>query len=155
MFAECPAGGTTSPPIAIFLGGNDDGIDRDDPVTDIRVAVIDYYDKLDELYEHTAGDHIHHGYWAPDASGVDREAAQRRLVERLVDVGRIAPGSRVPDAGCGAGGTSVFLARELGCDVDGITVSGRQIRRAEQKAEEAGVAEATRLWHAFQMRARS
>jgi tocopherol O-methyltransferase len=107
--------------------------------------VGDYYDRLDELYEQTGGDHIHHGYWDPDRPDVNRVTAADTLVERVVTVGGVPAGGRVLDAGCGVGGTAVFLADRLDCAVDGITISARQIERAERKAADAGVGDRTRF----------
>jgi tocopherol O-methyltransferase len=102
-------------------------------------AVRDFYDRLDDIYEETAGDHIHHGYWEPGAPHVDREDAEDLLVRRLVEFTGVQSGARVLDAGCGVGGTAILLAAELGCAVEGITLSGKQADRARAKAEGAGV----------------
>jgi SAM-dependent methyltransferase len=41
----------------------------------------------------------------------------------------------VLDAGCGVGGTSLFLAQEYGFEVVGITLSSTQLRRAQRLAD--------------------
>jgi tocopherol O-methyltransferase len=47
-------------------------------------------------------------------------------------------GSTVLDVGCGIGGTSRHLAKEHGCQVTGITISGKQVELAAKLTFEAG-----------------
>jgi tocopherol O-methyltransferase len=108
-------------------------------VHDLHQAVGRYYDETIELYDDLWGDHIHHGYWDPDDLGVDRHSAQQRTVRELVAFAGFARDASVLDAGCGVGGPAVQLAAEYGCVVDGITLSGKQVERAGQKAAAAGV----------------
>ena len=71
----------------------------------------------------------------------DRHAAQQRTVRELASFAGIAPGSSVLDAGCGVGGPALYLAGELACMVDGITLSSKQVELANEKAAAAGVAD--------------
>lgn len=53
---------------------------------------------------------------------------------------QIGKHSRVLDVGCGIGGTSRYLAKNMGCDVVGITISGQQVQIGKRlTAREAGV----------------
>jgi tocopherol O-methyltransferase len=123
----------------------DTGLTLEGSVDDLHDAVRNHYDKLIDLYEDMWGEHIHHGYWDLDAPGAPRHRAQRRTVEELIAFGGIPSGARVLDSGCGIGASSMILASDLNCDVDGITLSAEQVRRATEKAAEAGVADRTRF----------
>jgi ubiquinone/menaquinone biosynthesis C-methylase UbiE len=48
---------------------------------------------------------------------------------------------KVLDAGCGIGGSSIFLASTLGCKVTGITLSERQVQQATGNAKQKGIDE--------------
>ena len=50
---------------------------------------------------------------------------------------KLPSGSNVLDVGCGIGGTSRYLAREYGCAVTGVTISGRQVDIARRLSSEA------------------
>jgi tocopherol O-methyltransferase len=108
-------------------------------------AVAKYYDDTLDLYDDLWGEHIHHGYWDEGDTSVERHAAQQRTVRELAAFAGVVPGSRVLDAGCGVGGPAIHLAAELGCTVEGVTLSERQVGLATDKAERAGVADRTRF----------
>jgi tocopherol O-methyltransferase len=85
------------------------------------------------------GEHIHHGYWAPEEAKktLPKEEAQVALIRLLLDISGVSQGDRVLDVGCGIGGTSRYLASQLGCTVTGITISTKQVEIAKRltKAE--------------------
>ena len=78
----------------------------------------------------TRGEHIHHGYFIEPTD--TKEVAQTRLIDLLVERSGLAAGSTVLDVGCGIGGTARYLAKEHGCKVIGITISGQQVRLARK-----------------------
>jgi tocopherol O-methyltransferase len=82
---------------------------------------------------------IHFGYWDENT---------RSHVESLINMNRalaswvgIRPGQRILDAGCGVGGSSIWLAKEYGVEVVGITLPASQITRAWRYAQQHGVAD--------------
>jgi tocopherol O-methyltransferase len=84
------------------------------------------------------GEHIHHGYFLrPEDT---KETAQVQLIELLLQLSSLSRRSNVLDVGCGIGGTTRYLAREYGCSVTGITISGTQVQMARNfTAKESGV----------------
>jgi cyclopropane fatty-acyl-phospholipid synthase-like methyltransferase len=94
--------------------------------------VADHYDDLDELYRAIWGEHVHHGLWRTGRETKDE--AVRALVTLAVERGKIGSGSRVVDVGCGYGATARVLAREIGAEVVGFTVSSAQREIALSRA---------------------
>src|SRR5262245_45772379 len=116
---------------------------RSESVSDTHVIprVEAHYDRLSWFYSKLWGEHIHHGYWETGDSRVPPEVAQVRLIEKLAGAARIERGCEVLDAGCGIGGSSLWLARERGCRVTGVTLSGRQSGMAVRSARRAGLSD--------------
>ncbi|KAK1771249.1 S-adenosyl-L-methionine-dependent methyltransferase [Phialemonium atrogriseum] len=98
-----------------------------------------HYDLASDYYLSLWGEHIHHGYWPTDESKArdSKEVAQISLIRLLLDLSQISSGSKVLDVGCGIGGTSRYLASQLGCSVTGLTISTKQVEIAKRltKAE--------------------
>jgi len=101
-----------------------------------KQVIRNHYDISTLFYRLLWGPHIHHGYWEGKESSA---RAQVQLTERLAALAEIAPGSRVYDIGCGMGGSSVWLARNLKCEVTGVTLSGFQRNWATWAASLRGV----------------
>lgn len=94
------------------------------------------------------GEHIHHGYYPTEESKANdtKERAQLRLIELLLEISQLKKSStkegasqplRVLDVGCGIGGTSRYLASELGATVTGITISTKQVEIAKRLTKAA------------------
>ncbi|KAK0739882.1 S-adenosyl-L-methionine-dependent methyltransferase [Apiosordaria backusii] len=100
-----------------------------------------HYDLASDYYLNLWGEHIHHGYWPPSSPDISKEEAQINLIRLLLETNQInqtpssSPSSeplKILDVGCGIGGTSRFLARELGAHVTGITISSKQVQTAKK-----------------------
>jgi len=59
------------------------------------------------------------------------------LIELLLERSALPKGSKVLDVGCGIGGTTRHLAKIHGCNVTGVTISGRQVEIAKKLTLEA------------------
>jgi tocopherol O-methyltransferase len=88
-----------------------------------------HYDNISWLYKFFWGSHIHHGYWEKDESP---QEAQENLIKKLVKEAGLKGKETVLDVGCGLGGSSRWLARNLECLVTGITLSPKQIKIATE-----------------------
>ena len=103
--------------------------------------IVDYYDScnidykliwnLDRSYA------MHFGYW--DEKVKNFSQSLERENEILAEMAKIKGSDVVLDAGCGVGGSSIFLAKKFGCKVVGITLSKKQAEQAIRNAERNGV----------------
>lgn len=120
--------------------GDEYAIPAPEPFTSfnaLKDRIKHHYEVCSDYYYSLWGEHIHHGYFTDPSD--TKEAAQTRLITLLLDKSALAPSSTVLDVGCGLGGTSRHLAREHGCRVTGVTISGRQVEMATRlSAQEAG-----------------
>jgi cyclopropane fatty-acyl-phospholipid synthase-like methyltransferase len=86
---------------------------------------------------------MHFGYY--DASVRGHKASLLKMNAVLAGYARIAPTDRVLDAGCGYGGSAIWLARHVGCQVVGITLVPAQVREARHNAARYQVADKARF----------
>jgi len=102
----------------------------------LRRRVVDYYEQCEGDYamvwDLRRSLAMHLGHW----DGRTRTLAQAltRQNEVLAERVGIHGGDRVLDAGCGVGGSAIFLARRFGCRVVGITLSAKQAHAARAHA---------------------
>jgi tocopherol O-methyltransferase len=104
--------------------------------TEYHNKIIQYYKETENAYKDSwdlkNSLSIHYGYW--DVFVKTFAQSLIRMNEIMMQLGRVREKDRVLDAGCGVGGSSIFLATLLGCRVTGITLSERQVEQATANA---------------------
>ena len=75
---------------------------------------------------------LHYGYH--EQPGTPHAVAVVDMIKKLATVARIIPTDYVLDAGCGVGGSSNWLAGNIGCKVVGIDITESQLEKARQHA---------------------
>ncbi|HEX7997268.1 MAG TPA: class I SAM-dependent methyltransferase [Pyrinomonadaceae bacterium] len=94
--------------------------------------IREHYDVASPYYTKLWGQHLHHGYY--ETGRESKEEAAENLIKLLVARSGLSHGSRVLDVGCGVGGTSIWLAKNLDCRVTGVSLSPVQIQMATEAA---------------------
>ena len=78
----------------------------------IKESIRRFYDIGSGYYSEIYGKHIHDGYYITGRES--RAEAQENLIRYLVEKAGIPRCAGVLDVGCGTGGSSIWLARNLG-----------------------------------------
>jgi tocopherol O-methyltransferase len=108
-------------------------------MTDQINKVLSYYKSTNFDYEHFWSGRralaLHFGYY--DAETKTHEASLMRLNEVLANLAQIKAKDIVLDAGCGYGGSSLWLAENIGCKAIGITVVPYQVTKAQHSADKS------------------
>jgi tocopherol O-methyltransferase len=95
-----------------------------------------FYDESSSLWEATWGEHMHHGYYGPQGNDrKDRYQAQVDLIEELLAWAQVEAADRILDVGCGIGGSTLYLAKKFQAQALGITLSPKQVARAQARAQ--------------------
>lgn len=81
-------------------------------------------------------------FWMSDD---DIETAQIHKLDYLCRKLRLQPGERLLDIGCGWGGLMIYAAKHYGVHVTGITLSEAQYELANQRIQQAGLADRCRV----------
>ncbi len=84
---------------------------------------------------------MHFGFW--DKQTPNRQAAILNENQAIVTKGKIKNGQRILDAGCGVGGTAIYIAETTGAQVVGITLDPHQVKLATKYASQKGVSHLT------------
>lgn len=111
--------------------------------TEYYQRIIDYYRDTENAYRDSWDLNnslaIHYGYWDEGIKSFPESLI--RMNEVMMKAADVKPSDRVLDAGCGVGGSSIFLASLLGCRVTGITLSELQVRQAVSNAQKKGISD--------------
>jgi len=108
-------------------------------------ATEKYYEDIVDYYDNCEFDYkilwrldrclaMHYGYWDETTEGVSDALVREN--EILAQRAEITKEQKVLDAGCGVGGSSIWLARNVGCEVVGITLSPEQVNTCTANAKE-------------------
>ncbi|MBC8124642.1 MAG: methyltransferase domain-containing protein [Candidatus Kapabacteria bacterium] len=107
--------------------------------------IVDYYDfcqvDYEEFWQLNARLCMHYGYW--DATTPNLGSALSAMNVHVASFGGVQPKDIVLDAGCGVGGSSIFLASQLECTTTGISLSNKQVAQCKDNAANHGVAHCT------------
>lgn len=120
------------------------------PVTAHEKKVIRYYDELtiDFYLAHWNSRHIHFGLFddeevpkegTPFAGPESLTRGLERMIDAIVAPANIQAHHYVADAGCGVGGTAMYLAETRGCRATGVNLNEVQLGIARTKAADAGL----------------
>lgn len=116
---------------------------RSDTSSDLRHKITNYYDECFIDYRLFWLDSknlaMHYGYWDTDTKNHSESLLHmnRALSQKL----NIKPGDKILDAGCGIGGSSIWLAKHFDVEITAITLTASQVDKAKAYAKKNGVAD--------------
>jgi tocopherol O-methyltransferase len=103
--------------------------------------IVRYYDECQTDYEIVwhLNTHMcmHYGYW--DDTTPNLRSSLSNMNTKLAAFAGIKSGDKVLDAGCGVGGSSIFLAKKFNCTTTGITLSEKQVACCRQNANKHNI----------------
>lgn len=102
--------------------------------TDFKKRLVEFYNYYDVNYRAEHGINIHYGFY--DSEHRDHRAAVLNMNRVLAAKARITSSDTVLDAGCGLGGSSIWLAKNIGAKVIGININEAQVEKARMLAKE-------------------
>ena len=107
----------------------------------LREDIVNYYDTCywDYRFAWANGKNLalHYGYW--DSETRSHSDSLLKMNKVLAEHVGILESDYILDAGCGLGGSAIWLAENYGAKVLGITLSDQQVEYATQFAKKRGV----------------
>src|SRR5262249_55548766 len=105
-----------------------------------RTMVQTYFERVTDTYREKWSDSFHFAVFAGDETLEDALLATEK---RIADEGKLGPGQRVLDIGCGVGGPALNIAAYSKAHVTGVNIVARQVEIARQRASERGLDDLT------------
>jgi cyclopropane-fatty-acyl-phospholipid synthase len=115
------------------------------PIARSRRNVAHHYDLSDELYELFLDRDRQYSCAYFLGADDDIDTAQLNKRRHIAAKLLLRPGMKVLDIGSGWGGLALYLASECGADVTGLTLSTEQLKVAQRRAAQAGLADRVRF----------
>jgi tocopherol O-methyltransferase len=100
----------------------------------VTAKIQEHYDFASPYYKDLWGPHLHHGYY--ETGKESKAEAAEQLIKLLVHRANFSRGARILDVGCGIGATSIWLTKNMECEVTGITISPVQVQMATEAARQ-------------------
>jgi len=114
-------------------------------MSDYHSKIIEYFNSTENAYRDAWNLNqsmaMHYGYWDKTVNSFHESLQKMNAV--VAETAKISSTDRVLDAGCGVGGTSIYIAKNLGAQLVGITLTPRQAEKAKQFAQKHGVSDKT------------
>jgi cyclopropane fatty-acyl-phospholipid synthase-like methyltransferase len=109
--------------------------------------IVDYYNQTHLGYRLFWGLNRTHSmhYGLHDSTHRTHDKAVTNLIRFLSITAKMTAADEVLDVGCGFGGSSLWLARNLGCRVTGVDINPTEIASARAQAKRMGVDHLTRF----------
>ena len=120
-------------------------IQQYNPISKAQRNVAHHYDLSDKLYDLFLDPDRQYSCAYFTSPGDSLEQAQTNKKRHIAAKLLLRPGQRVLDIGSGWGGMGLFLGREFGVDVTGVTLSKEQHKVSSHRALEGGLANRVRF----------
>jgi 27-O-demethylrifamycin SV methyltransferase len=105
----------------------------------VSFAPSAHYDRVTEAWGLLLGDEFHVGVFEDGTP--DLRTATARLTQLMLEGARIGPDDHLLDVGCGTGAPAVYVARETGARVTGMSTSAEGIKAATERAASEGLSD--------------
>ena len=105
-----------------------------------KEVIKEYYDYTLPFYRffyHKESNAVHYGFW--DKSVKNHTEALLNVNKFLAEAVGVKSGDVILDAGCGIGGSAIWLAKNYDTKVVGITISEKQLEEAKNLSLKNGV----------------
>ena len=111
-------------------------------MTNQSQRIAEYYDASLPFYKlfwhrDDESNALHYGFWEKGTRNIKEALLNENKF--LADILNIQDGAKILDAGCGIGGSAIWLAKNYPVSVTGITLSKKQVEKARQLAKKHGV----------------
>ena len=115
------------------------------PIGKAQRNVAHHYDLNDQLYDFFLDRDRQYSCAYFKTGEESLEQAQNQKKRHIAAKLLLKPGQKLLDIGSGWGGMGLFLSREFGVDVTGVTLSKEQLAVASRRALEGGLADRVRF----------
>ncbi len=107
-------------------------------------TVQDYYDYTMNFYKvfwHGETRGLHYGLWNESTKNLQESILNTNQL--ICDLAEFKDGQKVLDAGCGVGGSIFYIKKKFNVDIEGITISKKQIEKANELKHRYGIKDVT------------